>query len=156
MKSLTEFLEEEAKKHEPGLAVRRSLRDEWVGAVDSLIAQMKEWLNQADRSHVLEIEETTHEKREQRIGFYVAKGLAIRLGSREVRVVPVARFVITSGGLSVLPVAGRVDLRDGEVYNSIYRVADVTNGRWVMVSDTSGLRPFDQANFEAALVSMLR
>jgi hypothetical protein len=158
--SLKEFLARQAETLPTQASAAAKKRDEWAAAVDRLTVQMRDWLQQADAAHVLSIEDLPFSIREEGIGAYEVHGLAIRLGPREVRVEPVARFVagpLSMTGRAFIPRAfGRVDLTDGLRKFILFRVEKEPTDRWNIVTpDGYEIRPFDQSSFEAALQSLL-
>jgi hypothetical protein len=66
--SLKEFLAAEADKlrNEQSEAMRK--QQEWIAAVDRLLAQIKDWLQEADQQRILMIQEATFPMSEQGIG----------------------------------------------------------------------------------------
>ncbi len=160
MASLKEFLESEAEKlrGEQSDAIKR--REEWVAAVDRLIAQIKEWLREADPGRILTIEETTHELREHGIGSYEAPGLWIGIGVRQVRVEPISRNVIgparLSGDYYGGRAYGRVDMTNGSQRFMIIRMNKGLDGQWSITDqDPDWTDRFDQDSFGTALKSLL-
>ena len=65
MTSLKEFLAVEADKLRNEQSDAMAKRREWIAAVDRLLAQIKDWLQEADPEQILLIQETTHKLREQ-------------------------------------------------------------------------------------------
>lgn len=158
MGSLTEFLKERAEKERSEHGDRKRVREDWVKAVNQLTDQMEKWLRQADQDQVLEIDVHGVEKREEGIGRYLVRALTVRLEAREVRVVPVARFVVAAPlHVTSLPTPpqGRVDITDGESRYELYRLMDTSEGRWVITRPREGLRGFDREAFEAAVQDLL-
>jgi hypothetical protein len=156
VRSLKEFLDEQAErlKTEPSKAAAR--RDEWVAAVERLMAQVRDWLAEADPNHVLAIEERTVKIREEMIGSYEVPALTIILGLRSVRVEPIARNVMgpleQTGAFRVIRVFGRVDLTNGLEKYMIFRRAKELDGPWdVVKEDAYPMQPFNHASFEAAI-----
>ncbi|HKI17572.1 MAG TPA: hypothetical protein VKA15_06815, partial [Isosphaeraceae bacterium] len=161
MGSLKDFIAEQAEKLRPEepQAVRK--RDEWVGAVDRLNQQVREWLTQADPDHkVLEVRERPYQLREEGIGTYEARGLSISVGRREVRVEPIARNIAgplsATGVIHVNRAYGRVDLSDGLKKFMIFRVEKDPEVRWnIIEQDGFHMQTLDQATFEEAFKSLL-
>jgi hypothetical protein len=73
---------------------RRQCREEWITAVNRLLAQLRAWLMDAGTAELLDLEPLEFEKREQGLGAYHIKGLAINFGERTVKVTPVGRMVL--------------------------------------------------------------
>ncbi|HEX8202469.1 MAG TPA: hypothetical protein VF590_18475 [Isosphaeraceae bacterium] len=118
------------------------------------------WLRQADQEGILKIFQKQYTLNEEGIGFYEVNGLTIRLGAREVRVVPVARQVIgpytTADGGRRIRAQGLIDLENGEQRFRIYRFTE-PDEHWVIVDEDrdDALRDFDQEAFEIAIQRML-
>ncbi len=159
MGSLREFLDEQAErlKTEPSKAAAR--RDEWVAAVGRLLAQIRDWIAEADPGHVLTVEERTVTIREEMIGSYEVPALTIILGIRSVRVEPIARNVMgpleQTRAYRPIRVFGRVDLTNGLEKYKIYRGSKEPDSRWFITNeDGYESRPFDRDAFEATLQSL--
>ena len=156
MRSLKEFLEEEAEKlkTEPSKATLK--RDEWVAAVDRLMEEILGWIGEADPNRILAVEERTVAIREEMIGSYEARALTIILGIRSVRVEPIARGVLgpldRSGPHRPNRVFGRVDLTNGLEKYKIYRRSSGPDSPWFITNeDGYEWRDFDRNAFEAAI-----
>ena len=96
MSALSRFLEEQARQQDETRAQRRDVLEEWKGALDSLIGQFETWLHEADRKNALTIDRIPLTIRERRLGTYDVDGLRVRLGVREFRIEPVARYALGS------------------------------------------------------------
>ena len=131
-------------------------------AIEKLLEQIKEWLRAADTEHLLEIMRYDVERIEDKLGLYNASALKIRLGSEEVKVVPVGRYAI--GPLSFQtfqsmlgvegtngPAAGRVDITNGERKYLLLRDLSCGNERWFAVDERSKAVLLDQAHLETIL-----
>jgi hypothetical protein len=158
--SLKEYLAEQADKIRDQEQEAARKRDEWVAAVDRLIAQMEDWLGQADQGQILQIQERRFPIREEGIGAYEAQGLAIGLGPRQVRVEPVARNVAgplsATGVIGMSRAYGRVDMTDGLKRYMIFRVEKEPEDRWRIVEqDGFQMQPFDRQSFESAFQGLL-
>ncbi len=161
MESLKDFIASQAEKlrNEESQAARK--RDEWVGAVDRLNEQIREWLTSADPDHaILEVRETPFQLREEGIGGYEARGLLIRVGRREIRVAPIARNVAgplsETGVIHVNRAFGRVDLTDGLQKYMIFRVEKEPEDRWrIIKQDGYRMQGFDLRAFEEAFKALL-
>lgn len=103
-------------------------------AVHRLLAQLRAWLTEADSGEILDLEPLEFEKREQGLGAYRIKGLAIHFGERTVKIVPVGRMVLAPLG----PFAeaghenaeGRVDITNGAYKYFLYRKITNTGEQW--------------------------
>ena len=156
MKTLTDFLKEQAEQQQSQAGQREAKRVEWVQSVERLIRQLQEWLHEADTPGVLRVTVQPHTVREQSIGGYEAPSLTIGLGSREVRVLPVARDVVGSIGDPGFRAQGLVDLTDSAFKYLLYRRLDDRGERWVIVDDRDySVQPLDRTTFEGALLSLL-
>ena len=154
--TLREFLLKNAPRDE---IARRQIRDEWVAAVDRLLAQMRDWLMDTT-GDLLDLEPLEFEKREQGLGSYRIKGLAIHFGERTVKVLPVGRRVLFHLG----PYAeaghenaeGRVDITNGAYKYFLYRkLNDAAEEQWLVQDERSAIRPLDREQFEAILQALL-
>jgi hypothetical protein len=159
--SLKEFLASEAEKLRSEQTEALTQRREWIAAVDRLLARIKDWLADADTQQVLMIEEAPLRLSEQGLGTYEIPSLTIGLGTREVRIKPIARFVATpmrSTGVILVPrVHGRVDMTDGLDKYLIFRVETDPQDRWSIIKqESSRLEPFDEDAFAAALKGLLQ
>src|SRR5947209_6681033 len=112
--TLREFLLENAPRDE---IRRRQCREEWIAAVDRLLGQLRAWLIEAGTADLLDVEPLEFDKREQGLGAYRIKGLAIHFGERTVKVVPVGRVVLAHLGRYAEAghenPEGRVDITNG-------------------------------------------
>lgn len=152
-KTLKEFLQEEAQKHDQRL--RRERRDEWVAAVERLLDQCNVWLQVADEAKVLEIESQHVDKLEEGLGNYRVPSLKITLGGTAIRIVPVGRNTVGRFGLGLQP-EGRVDIAGGASKFIIYRTFQEGQEHWYAL-DTHHWEPllFDKERFEAIIQGML-
>ena len=154
--TLREFLAQNASFNETN---RRKGRDEWIAAVDRLLAQLRAWLTEAGAVELLDLEPLEFEKREQGLGAYRIKGLAIHFGERTVKVVPVGRTVLARLG----PFAeaghenaeGRVDITNGTDKYCLYRKLTHDGEQWLVQHERSGIRPLDREQFEIVLQDLL-
>jgi hypothetical protein len=158
--SLKEFLASEADKLRSEQTEAVSKREEWIASVERLIAEMKEWLGQADTERVLMIDESPIRVSERGLGTYEVPALTIGLGTREVRVKPVARVVSAplrvTAVLQVSRAYGRVDMTNGLDSYLIFRVGKEATDRWMIVEQNGPKTDsFDRASFESALKSLL-
>ena len=159
MASLKEFLAEQADQLKGELSRAAAARDEWVAAVERLIAQVRGWIAEADPGRVLAIEERAVTIREEMIGSYEVPALTIILGVRSARVEPIARSVAgplaATGAIHVPRAFGRVDLTNGLEKYMVFRTAKEPDGPWVIVKqDGYRMNHFDRKSFEAALQSL--
>lgn len=155
--TLREFLLKNAAHDEMR---RRQCREEWGAAVDRLLAQLRGWLTEADTAEFLDLEPLEFEKREQGLGSYRVKGLAIHFGERTVKVVPVGRDVLAHLGPYAAPghekAEGRVDVTNGAYKYFLYRKRnDAGEEQWLVQDERSGIRPLDRQQFETILQDLL-
>jgi hypothetical protein len=154
--TLREFLLKNAPRDE---IRRRQSRDEWIAAVDRLLAQLRAWLAEAGSAELLDLEPLEFEKREQGLGAYRVRGLAIHFGERTVKVVPVGRTVLARLGPYAEPghenAEGRVDMTNGEYKYFLYRKLTYAGEQWLVQDERSGIRPLDREQFEAILQDLL-
>ncbi len=154
--TLREFLLQNVPRDEMR---RRQWREEWVAAVDRLLAQLRSWLTEAGATELLDLEPLELEKREQGLGGYHVKGLAIHFGERTVKVVPVGRTVLAHLGPFAEPghenAEGRVDITNGSYKYYLYRKLTNTGEQWLVQDERSRIRPLDRSQFEAILQDLL-
>ncbi len=155
--TLREFLLKNAPRDE---IRRRKYREEWIAAVDRLLAQLRSWLTVGGTLELLDLEPLKFEKREQGLGAYHIQGLAINFGECTVKVVPVGRMVLAHLG----PYAeaghenaeGRVDITNGAYKYYLYRkLNDAGEEQWLIQDERSGIRPLDREQFEAILQALM-
>ena len=154
--TLREFLSQNASFNETN---RRKGRDEWIAAVDRLLAQLRAWLTETGAAELLDLEPLEFEKREQGLGAYHIKGLALHFGERTVKVVPVGRTVLAHLG----PFAnaghenaeGRVDITNGADKYFLYRKLTNAGEQWLVQHERTGIRPLDRELFEIILQDLL-
>ena len=155
--TLQEFLRQNAPRDE---MLRRRWRDDWIGYVDRLLKQLRDWLADAGATDLLDIQTLEFDKREQGLGAYRIKGLAIHFGERTVKVVPVGRTVAAHLGPYAEPghekAEGRVDVTNGAYKYYLYlKLNDAAEEQWLVQDERSGIRPLDREQFEAILQALL-
>jgi hypothetical protein len=156
--TLREFLLKNAPQAEEEKR-RRQWRKEWIEAVERLLAQLRAWLADAGTAELLDLEPLEFEKREQWLGAYHIKGLAIHFGERSVKVVPVGRMVLAHLGPYAEPghenAEGRVDMTNGTYKYFLYRKLTDAGEQWLVQDERSAIRPLDREQFEAILQALL-
>jgi hypothetical protein len=155
--TLREFLRQNAPREEMR---RRQGREEWIASVDRLLKQLRDWLTEADEANLLDLETLEFDKREQGLGSYRIKGLAIHFGANIVKVIPVGRNVLAHLGPYAEPghekAEGRVDITNGADKYYLYRkLNDAGAEQWLIQDERSGIRPFDREQFENTLQALL-
>jgi predicted transcriptional regulator len=75
--SLKEFLAGEAEKLRTEQSEAMTKREEWIAAVDRLLAQIKDWLEHADEGRILIMQESSVPISEQGIGTYEIRCLTL-------------------------------------------------------------------------------
>jgi hypothetical protein len=137
--------------------IRNDAREGWIEAVGSLIQTVKGWINGVDDEKLVKFEENEYHRNEESIGEYSVPGLTIRIGPRQVDLVPVAFSVLNPLGL---PAEGRVDLTNGIERYRLYRMEVLRDrpGResfppWAI--DRGGLAQLSPYNFAAAFQSLI-
>jgi hypothetical protein len=156
--TLREFLLKNAPRTEQENR-RRHWREEWIAAVDRLLAQLRTWLTDAGSAEFLDVEQLDFEKREQGLGTYHIHGMAINFGERTVKVLPIGRRVLAHLG----PYAqaghenaeGRVDITNGAYKSLLFRKLTDAGEQWLVQDERSGIRPLDREQFEAILTDLL-
>jgi hypothetical protein len=161
VKTLKEFLADRAEV-ERGLAdEKKTLQSEWIWAVRRLVAQIREWLSDADQEKILRLTEDHIEIRELQLGVYTVPRLSIQLHAQEVRLVPIARMVVgpnlSNGIIHVSRAFGRVDLKSGDRRYLLFRSQKEPTDSWMIVEDEGfTVKRFDRDSFEEAMQSLLQ
>jgi hypothetical protein len=155
--TLREFLQKNAPRDE---ILRRRWREDWIAYVDRLLAQLRAWLTDAGAAELLDLEPLEFEKREQGLGAYHIKGLAIRFGERTVKVIPVGRTLAPHLGPFAEPghekAEGRVDITNGAYKYYLYlKLNDAGEEQWLVHDERTGIRPLDREQFDAILQDLL-
>jgi hypothetical protein len=155
--TLREFLLKNAPRDE---IQRRRWREDWVAYVDRLLKKLRDWLTEANAADLLDLETLEFERREQGLGAYRIKGLAIHFGERTVKVVPVGRTVAAHLGPYAEPghekAEGRVDVTNGAYKYYLYlKINEAGEEQWLVQDERSGIRPLDREQFEAVLQDLL-
>ncbi len=161
MTTLAEFLQANEKKIRDDEKLRESRRGDWVAAVERLLAQVEQWLREADPKGLLQVERTVYERRESGLGFYKVPGLIIRFGQARVEVSPWARNVF---GLIVLEeshaehrIEGAVHLTDGGEKIILYRLIRGGQDEWRMARDADpNTTLLTRERFEAAFLRLIK
>ncbi|MHB1560249.1 MAG: hypothetical protein ACYC61_22590 [Isosphaeraceae bacterium] len=159
MSALRSFLEEHAPS-QADRARRGNELEEWRSALDSLMSRFEEWLRAADPKNALTIDRIPITIRERRLGTYDVEGLRVRLGLREFRVEPVARYAlgsITGDELGTTIRDGWVNMTSGDKGYVLYRSKRDDGDVWVIADDrTYEPRELDKVAFESAVLNLLR
>jgi len=155
--TLREFLIQNAPRDE---ILRRRWREDWIAYVDRLLKRLRDWLTEANAADLLDVETLEFEKREQGLGSYRIKGLAIHFGERIVRVVPVGRTVAAHLGRYAESghekAEGRVDITNGAYKYYLYlKLNDAGEEQWLVQDERADIRPLDREQFEAILKDLL-
>jgi hypothetical protein len=155
--TLREFLTKNAPREE---ILRRRWREDWIAYVDRLLKKLRDWLTEANAADLLDLAPLEFEKREQGLGAYRIKGLAIHFGESTVKVVPVGRNVAAHLGPYAEPghekAEGRVDITNGAYKYYLYlKLNDAGEEQWLVQDERSGIRPLDREQFEAILQDLL-
>jgi hypothetical protein len=155
--TLREFLLKNAPRDEMR---RRQWREDWIAYVDRLLKRLREWLTEAGAADLLDVETLEFERREQGLGAYRIKGLAIHFGERVVKVVPIGRTLAPHLGPFAEPgherAEGRVDVTNGAYKYYLYlKLNDALEEQWFVQDERSGIRPLDRQQFEAILQDLL-
>ena len=155
--TLREFLSKNAPREE---ILRRRWREDWIAYVDRLLKKLRDWLTEAGAADLLDLESLEFEKREQGLGAYRIKGLAIHFGENTVKVAPVGRNVVANLGPYAEPgrekAEGRVDITNGAYKYYLYlKLNDAGEEQWLVQDERAGVRPLDREQFEAILQDLL-
>lgn len=158
MSSFSELLLQKQERYEAEAAKNGAIIDEWVRAVDSLFAKLREWLSNADPNRILQVEEVKTEVNEPNMGRYFAPRLNIRAFGKWVGIIPKARKTV---GTARPPqpgapdaATGRVDITDEVRRYVLYRFDRNGEDSWFIEGPSSdSLQDLTQGQFEEALMS---
>lgn len=162
--SFQEFLRQKAEG--TNSRDRNRIRGEWLGALNRLLDLIRDWLREADPENLLEIVPYEVERVEERLGIYEAPALKIRLGTDALDILPVGRFSIGPVHVRALfnlpvgrektdPIAGRVDITDGERKYLLLRFVEAGQDHWFTVDEQSQTHPLDRHCLEMILRNLL-
>lgn len=158
--TLRDFLQDYAVKHHSRVETVRARRQEWVSSLERLMAQLRQWLEEADKDGELAISTRQHTLREEALGEYDAPGLVVRLGTTTVEVQPWGRATVGRlgpRGDTGPETAGAVKV--GDVWAAYHLERGFVEGeeRWVIRNrETHKAEPLTREAFEAAMVRLLR
>src|SRR4051812_7213296 len=93
---LTAFLKEKGEQLRTVQPEREQLVSEWQAAVERLIAQIEQWVREADAERLIQDSRMSHTFNDEKMGPYTAPGLKLDLDGQTVGVEPVARRVVAS------------------------------------------------------------
>jgi hypothetical protein len=145
---------------------RKGLRTEWLGALNRLLDQIRDWIRESDPEGVIEIVAYEVVRAEERLGVYDAPAFKIRLNTDDADVLPMGRFVPRPYSLDVHASqafqprsdfsGGRVDITNGERRHLLLRSIDDGQDRWfALMRGQSTPIPFDRACLERILEDVL-
>src|SRR5258708_1596112 len=77
--SFTEFLRQEAEKHQAEVIAGEATVAEWREAVQHLFAQMRAWLKASDPDGIIRVKESNREINEPGLGRYEVPSLELRV-----------------------------------------------------------------------------
>ncbi len=160
MGRLRELLEAKAAVFRDERATAESRVNEWNAAVDRLLEKLTGWLDEADPDRVLSKVIGSIRLNERGLGAYDPPALTIDVGTRSVRIEPVARYTrgprTTDDPIGTSKAYGRVDLTNDLARFRLYRVRRDPADSWVLAGhDGRLLRDLDRDAFEAAIASLL-
>jgi len=161
--AFTDFLREQATKHEAEAQAGKATVDEWRAAVIQLFERIRSWLAQSDPNGVIQIEESQHELTEKGLGRYRVPRLNLLAFGKWIGIIPKARNTVASAQppqrSAPERATGRVDITDEVHRYVLYRFPnDGAEDVW-MIDDPASNAPaklLDQQAFESALMSYLR
>lgn len=152
-----EFLK--TKAEQTGVRDRHRRRDEWLGALQRLLDQIRDWLRESDPEGVLDLEPFEVARTEHELGTYDAPALIIRLGAGEVSVLPMGREVpfmaIRGASGAATDVAGRVDITDGFRKYNLYRVINQDKESWQIRDERNRFTHLDAESLGRILQELL-
>jgi hypothetical protein len=155
--SFREFLK--TKADETGVKDRHRRRREWLGAIDHLLDQIRDWLRESDPEGVLDVEPYQVSRTEHDLGTYDAPALKIRLGPGEVSILPMGRDVpfmaIRGASGAATTFAGRVDISDGFRKYNLYREVGEGRDSWQVRDDRNRFTYLDKESLGQILQDLL-
>lgn len=147
---------------------RKGLRMEWLGALNRLLDQIRDWIRESDPEGVIEIVAYEVVRVEGRLGVYDAPAFKIRLNTDDANVLPMGRFVPrphsllnVHGNSAFQPQidcsGGRVDIISDERRHLLLRsIDDDGQDHWfALMRGQSTPIPFDRACLERILEDVL-
>lgn len=144
---------------------RKRLRAEWLGALNRLLDQIRDWLRESDPDGVLECVNYEVQRVEERLGVYDAPALKIRLNTEYAEVLPIGRFTpqpfafgqwLLDRYTDLHFTNGRVDITNGERRHLLLR-GDAGEGQWcALIPGRPEPIPFDRTCLEAILEDLLK
>jgi hypothetical protein len=145
---------------------RKRLRTEWLGALNRLLDQIRDWIRESDPEGVIEFVTYEVERVEGRLGVYDAPAIKIRLNTDDADVLPMGRFEPRPYSLDVHASqafhprsdfsGGRVDITNGERRHLLLRSIEDGQDRWfALMRGQSTPIPFDRACLERILENVL-
>jgi hypothetical protein len=177
--TFTEFLRQQAEKHQAEADAGKAIIDEWRGGLKRLYDQIRAWLKESDPQGLIQIEEGQTEIREPGLGRYHVPRLDLRAFGKWIGIIPKARRTV---GTATPPqksaperAEGRVDITDELRRYVLYRFREGDHDVWMIDGLGQGYeatekswpgearhtprletRPLDQEAFERALMSYLQ
>jgi hypothetical protein len=164
--SFQEFLRQKAERSD--WKDRSRSRGEWLGALNGLFDQLRDWLRESDPDGLVEVVPYEVERVEERLGIYDAPALKVRLGTDAADILPVGRYAtqhVMVQTLQAIPEnkwrwgdlsGGRVDITDGERKYQLLRSVEGGQNRWFVWDGKPPLNPLDRGQLETILQDLLR
>ncbi len=158
--AFSEFLRQQAEKHQAEVRAGKATVDEWRAAIERLFDQLRAWLRESDPRGIIEIEEGHQDITEPGLGRYRVPRLNLRAFDKWVAIIPKARKTVGTAKppqkLAPERAAGRVDLTDELRRFVLYRFRNGDRDEWVIDDLHEGAKPLDKEAFEKALMSYLQ
>lgn len=98
MSKLMEFLKEKQEEEKHQDVEWNKVKKEWLATLDSFFSQIKEWLDEAKKSKLLEVYDRSTVVSEEHFGDYKAPALEIKTKTRAVHIEPVGRLIVGAHG----------------------------------------------------------
>ena len=156
MSTFQEFLEKLHQRQKG--RERRERLQEWVGAVNRLLAQIRTWLAESDPKKLLDVIPIEVQRVEPGLGVYTVPALRIGVGEASVEVSPIGREalgVLQVQGREPVRAEGRVDITDEARKHTLYRVLSGGKETWYALDDFFMPVELDRRRLEAILEDML-
>jgi hypothetical protein len=153
----SEFLRQKGEEYR--VRERHAQRSEWLGAINRLYDQIRDWLREADPEGLLDIVPYPVSRTEPILGTYEAPALQILFGPAEVHVEPVGRFVrystIRGAAGAATEFAGRVDIGEALREYKLYRERRPEGDRWQFLDGSDRFTYLNRQELERILQELL-
>src|SRR5947208_1679715 len=134
--TFTDFLREQAAKHEAEIKAGKATVEEWRTAVEQLFQQMRTWLAASDPDGIIKIEQGQEEIVEPGLGRYKVPRLNLDVFGKGIWIIPKARKTVATAHppQKAAPerASGRVDITDELRRYLLYRFRQHNGDVWMI------------------------